>query len=85
MFSGHLFTTVFQCQSLSTQPHNIGRLVSIFHHGGALHQLADGHSLQLRKIPANMWNKLQFRHLRMTLIHQYLAKLDCVNFIDPEY
>ena len=33
---------------------------------------ADGRThLQLRKAPANMWNKLQFRCLRMTLTHQY--------------
>jgi len=85
VFSGHLSTTVFQCQSLSTQPYNTDRVVFIFHYSRVLPQLADGHSLQLGKVPANMWNKLQFRCLMMTLIHQFFAKFDCVSFIDPEY
>ena len=85
VFSGHLSSTVFKCRLLSTQPHNADRLASISYHSRARPQLADGHTLQLRKVPANLWNKLQFRYLRMTLIHQYFAKFDCVNFIDPEY
>jgi hypothetical protein len=85
IFSGHLFTTVFKCQSLSTQPYNTDRVLPIFHHSRARPQVAVAHSIQLRQVPANILKKLQFRYLTMTLIHQYFAIFDCVNFIDPEY